>query len=117
MASFQTITLIIAIVILLILLIVIGINIGTAQSKMPWPPVVGDCPDYWLDIGVNGSQCVVNINQDNKGKATSPMDFSGSTYQGSGAACAKYTWANTNNVSWDGITYGVTNPCAKLLGS
>ena len=117
MASFQTITLITAIVILLILLIVIGININTAQSSAPWPPVVGECPDYWLDIGVNGSQCVVNANRTNQGNARSPMDFSGSTYQGSGGACAKYTWANTNNVSWDGITYGVQNPCIKFLGS
>ena len=113
MATFQTITLIITIVILLILLIVIGINIGTAQSKMPWPPVVGHCPDYWLDIGINGSQCVVNTNQDNKGKSTSPMNFSVPTFQGGDAACQKYKWANDNNVSWDGITYGVPNPCAK----
>lgn len=117
MASFQTITLITAIVILLILLIVIGINIGTAQTSIPWPPVVGDCPDYWIDIGVSGSKCVVNTNQDNKGTAVSPMDFSGSTYQGSGAACAKYTWAKDNNVSWDGITYGVSNPCETFLAS
>jgi hypothetical protein len=41
------------------------------------------------------------------------MNFSVPTFQGGDAACQKYKWANDNNVSWDGITYGVPNPCAK----
>jgi len=113
--SFQSIILIMAVVILLILLIIIGISISLSQNKIPWPPVVGDCPDYWLDKGANGSMCVVNKNRDNIGNATSPMDFNIPTFKGSQGACAKYNWANTNGVSWDGITYGVPNPCINSL--
>ena len=82
-----------------------------SQNKQTWPPVTGDCPDYWVDQGKGGSQCVVNAKKDNIGLATSPMDFSLPVYSGSNGPCIKYTWANTNKVSWDGITYGVSNPC------
>lgn len=105
----QKITLTLAVVLLLIILIVIGINISSSQNNQPWPPSIGDCPDYWIDMGTKGSQCVVNANRDNMGTATSPADFS--KLQGEGATCNKYNWANYHNVSWDGITYGVPNPC------
>jgi hypothetical protein len=111
MASVQSIILTLAIVILLIILIVIGINISISQNKQTWPPVTGDCPDYWLDRGKGGSQCVVNAKKNNLGLARSPMDFSLPIYSGSNGPCVKYTWANKNKVSWDGITYGVPNPC------
>ena len=55
MASVQSIILTLAIAILLIILIVIGINISMSQNKQIWPPVTGDCPDYWLDRGTGGS--------------------------------------------------------------
>jgi hypothetical protein len=113
MASVQSIILTLAIAILLIILIVIGINISMSQNKQVWPPVTGDCPDYWIDQGKGGSQCAVNAKRDNIGLATSPMDFSLPVYSGSNGSCIKYTWANTNKVSWDGITYGVPNPCIK----
>lgn len=112
--SFQSIVLTLAVVLLLIILIVIGVNINMAQNKQPWPPSVGVCPDYWMDLGTGGSQCTVNIKNDNLGISTSPMDFSGAAYQGSGGACAKYNWAISKKVSWDGITYGVPNPCINI---
>lgn len=111
MASIQSIIMTSAVVILLIILITIGINISMAQNKQAWPPVTGKCPDYWLDLGKDGSQCVVNTRNDNAGAATSPMNFNTSTFMGSTGNCAKYNWATSNNVSWDGITYGVPNPC------
>ena len=60
MATIQSIILTLAIAILLIILIVIGINISMSQNKQTWPPVTGDCPDYWVDQGKGGSKCVVN---------------------------------------------------------
>ena len=113
MATVQSIILTLAIVILLIILIVIGININMSQNKQTWPPVTGDCPDYWLDRGAGGSKCEVNAKKDNIGLATSPMDFSLPIYSGSNCDCIKYTLANNNKVSWDGITYGVPNPCIR----
>ena len=111
MASIQTIIMTSAIVILLIILITIGINIRTAKKNQVWPPLIGNCPDYWLDLGKDGSQCVVNGKANNLGIATSPMNFNTAAYMGSAGTCAKYNWAIANKVSWDGITYGVPNPC------
>jgi hypothetical protein len=39
------------------------------------------------------------------------MDFTKAPYIGAASTCAKYKWANSCNVTWDGITSGVTNPC------
>ena len=39
------------------------------------------------------------------------MNFNNAPYTGTTGACAKYNWANNCGVSWDGITYGVNNPC------
>jgi len=46
---------------------------------------------------------------------TSPYNLSGTvggyTFTGSNGACHKRDWATANGISWDGITYGVSNPC------
>jgi hypothetical protein len=109
--TFQSIVVIASIIILTIALIVIGISLKMAKTDVSWPPLIGDCPDYWLDRGEGGSDCVVNQQGANQGTATSPMNFSVSPYNGSNGNCQKYRWATNNNVSWDGITYGVQNPC------
>jgi len=33
------------------------------------------------------------------------------TFTGTNGACHKRDWATYNGISWDGITYGVSNPC------
>ena len=43
---------------------------------------------------------------DIKGKYGLFQDFSGQDN------CGKYTWATGSNNTWDGITYGVPNPCS-----
>jgi hypothetical protein len=35
----------------------------------------------------------------------------GYTFTGTNGACNKRNWATFNDISWDGITYGVSNPC------
>ena len=110
--TFQKVILTIAVVGLILMLVIIGLSMyKSTSSGMVWPPMVGSCPDYWLDRGKGGSQCVVNAKKNNLGLARSPMDFSLPIYSGSNGPCVKYTWANKNKVSWDGITYGVPNPC------
>lgn len=113
--NFQKIVLAIAIVLLIIALIFIGISLAKAKQKEQWPPIVGDCPDYWLDLSGNGKMCV---NALNLGKCNIPtsdnknaMNFSGNTFLGTKGTCAKYKWAKGCEVTWDGITSGVTNPC------
>ena len=53
-------------------------------------------------------------------KITDPVNLSGTitgangttyTFTGSNGACNKRNWADFNGISWDGITYGVSNPC------
>jgi hypothetical protein len=113
MEAFQRIVLIIAIVILIFTLLFIGVKLN--QQKMGnWPPIIGDCPDYWVDVSGNGARCVntkdLGTCKSSSGKHLN-MDFTTSQFTGSNGLCAKYTWANNCGVSWDGITYGVNNPC------
>jgi hypothetical protein len=109
MASFQKIVLTAAIVILIIALIFIGLALRAGQKNMSWPPVVGDCPDYWVDTKGSGANCV---NVKNLGTCkTKSMNFTTSNFTGSNGTCNKYTWATNCGVSWDGITYGVSDPC------
>jgi hypothetical protein len=117
MANFQGIVLMISVIIFIIAVLLIGYILYQGKSKQTWPPLVGDCPDYWVDMSGKGSQCV-NV-QDlgtchaPSGKKHLTMDFSVAPYVGNNSSCSKYQWANRCGVTWDGITYGVNNPCSK----
>ena len=113
--TFQKIILIFAILGLIILLVIIGISLSKSKSKMVWPPVVGSCPDYWLDLKGDGEAC---YNAKSLGKCNLPrtgqkntMNFNVSPFNAENGTCSKYTWASRCGVTWDGITYGVNNPC------
>ena len=117
MASFQSVLLMIASVILIIMLIYIALMLHYANSSQPWPPVIADCPDYWVDTSGNGGGCtnVQNLGTctaGSNGKQNYAIDFTSPAFSGSKGMCAKYNWANSCQVSWDGITYGGNNPCA-----
>lgn len=126
MQSFQKFVLISAIVVLIVVLVLIGFALNNVNESV-WPPVIGDCPDYWLDMSGNGSVCA---NVKNLGNGTCKpagsdkyltMDFSQPAFLGGNAMCSKYKWATSCGVTWDGITYGVENPCSasgtNLTGS
>ena len=68
--SFQTISLYVMLAILIVLLIIIGYNMSNALKKTQWPPLRGDCPDFWFDQGSGGSRCTVNANGVNRGTFT-----------------------------------------------
>ena len=115
--NFQKIVLTIAIVSLIVTLIFIGFALNKAKQEEQWPPLIGDCPDYWVDLSGNGSMCV---NTHSLGKCNVPsqdntnyMDFTTSVFTGNNSTCAKYTWATGCNVTWDGINSGVKNPCSE----
>jgi hypothetical protein len=108
METFQKIILYSAIIILIVILIIIGIAFSYAKNEQ-WPPLVPECPDFWIADGSgNNTQCV-NVKDlgtcQAVGTKHKKMNFTGFDN------CAKYTWANNCNVTWDGITYGVSNPC------
>lgn len=115
--TFQKIIVAIAIIVLILVLVFVGIALSKSKQTAQWPPIVGNCPDYWLDLTGNGSSC---FNEQSLGKCNIPspddknvMDFSASPYNTVDGNCAKYTWAKNCGVAWDGITYGVSNPCVR----
>jgi len=111
--NFQKAMLLFFIIILLVCLIFIGVVLVNSKSTEQWPPLIGDCPDYWVDTSGNGSKCVntKNLGKCNVGSDVQTMDFSVAPFTGSNGLCAKYNWANSCALTWDGITYGVPNPC------
>jgi hypothetical protein len=115
--NFQKIVLTIAIIVLIVVLILIGLSLSKVAYEENWPPIVGACPDYWVDLSGNGEQC---FNSHNLGRCNIPtkdnentMNFNQSPFNSIDGTCAKYKWAKTCNVSWDGITLGIQNPCDK----
>jgi hypothetical protein len=130
MDSFQKGILILAIIILLLALIFIGMTLKSTKN-ITWPPITADCPDYWTikgsvdgsgnDASGNSTSSGQNVCVNVKNLGTCPaqngqkhliMNFNTDTYTGSQGLCNKYTWANNCGVSWDGITYGINNPCS-----
>ena len=119
--NFQSIVLTIAILLLIVTLIFIGIALSKSKYTNVWPPITGDCPDYWVDLSGNGEACYNNKNlgaqncsqstYNSSYKDKKVMDFTTPAFSGDNGTCTKATWANKCGISWDGITYGVSNPC------
>ena len=119
--SFQKTILFIAIFILLIFLLFIGLSLSYSTKNATWPPVSSSCPDYW---GIDGSgNCINNRKLGTCNKPLLPgqqyftINFNQAPYTGSMGDCAKYGWANNCNVAWDGVNYGVSNPCQESTNS
>jgi hypothetical protein len=117
MEGFQKTVLIVAIIILIITLIVIGVALSKKSAEIGWPPMVPQCPDYWTIDGSGNNAICVNVKDlgtcKSVGSKHKTMNFNTSEFTGSQGTCNKYNWATNCNVSWDGITYGVSNPCQQ----
>jgi hypothetical protein len=121
MEGFQKSVLVIAIITLILTLVLIGLALNSAKNNMSWPPLVGSCPDYWVDLSGNGAACfnpkkLGHCNIPTSASEKNTMDFSGSIFTGDDGLCNKKKWATNcsdpnNPVTWDGITYGVVDPC------
>lgn len=114
--TFQKTVLVIAIVVLVLTLIIIGLVLSKSGQHTNWPPFVGQCPDYWVDLSGNGEAC---YNSHRLGRCNIPsngnkhvMNFNQSPFTDPDGTCAKYKWATSCQVTWDGITSGVKNPCS-----
>ena len=104
MDAFQKTTLVIASVILMICLVFEGVILSNKVGSQVYPPSVGNCPDYWLDVCGNGTVCIDKYNPNNS--ITFPVGVS---------TCNQYiatTAGQYGYVPWDGINYGVPNPCS-----
>lgn len=114
MSRFQKTVLIIAIILLILTLIVVGIALKKAVSTQTWPPIIPECPDYWfVDGSGNNTKCVnlKDLGTCNPSSGHLTINFNVAPFNGTNGNCEKYNWANKCGVSWDGITYGVANPC------
>jgi hypothetical protein len=121
--NFQKIVLTIATVLLIIILVVIGLSLSKSSREENWPPIIGECPDYWVDMSGNGQECFNShslgrcnlpsdlANQTNVNEHKTTMNFNQSPFTGDNGNCAKYRWAKACGVTWDGITSGVKPPC------
>lgn len=115
---FQKLVLTMATILLLVILVVIGVSLSKGGVQDNWPPIVGECPDYWVDMSGNGEAC---FNSHSLGRCNVPsansknnmMNFNQPPFTGDNGVCSKYNWATKCQVTWDGITSGITNPCNK----
>jgi hypothetical protein len=112
---FQKIVLIIATILLILTLVIIGASLSKASENETWPPVVGDCPDFWVDMSGNGEACfnshsLGTCNIPSKGNPNT-KNFNEYPFTGENGECANHTWAESCRVIWDGINSGVKNPC------
>jgi len=116
MKNFQKTVLIIAVIILVVVLIFIGVSLKYMAHNLKWPPMIPECPDYWVMNGSGNSTTCINtknlgICPPQSGKPHLTMNFNDAPFVGSNGLCNKYNWATKCDISWDGITYGVNNPC------
>ena len=117
MPNFQMIVIYLGITLLLIALILIGYTFYTNKVTEQWPPIIGDCPDYWVDTSGNGGNCVNTHNLGNGTCSAKTMNFSVAPYIGSTGLCAEYKWATACGITWDGITSTVPSPCDPSYNS
>jgi hypothetical protein len=126
--KFQSIVIII-LCILLVITLLSFYYIASTPGKVPYPKTIPMCPDYYYQTTTlpNGSvRCkalpVMEQTLIKYGKNTSCGNptFTSAYYTGTNAKCLKYTWCkscgsmpNWDGPAWDGITYGVQNPCAS----
>ena len=111
--NFQKIVLTVAIVIFIILMIFIASALHENKYKVGYPPVISECPDYWLDnrgetsadeLNNNKNSKCVNVKNLGNGACQKEMEFTGSYWSGEGGNCNKYKWAKSCDLTWDGIT-------------
>ena len=113
---FQKSVLVIAIIALILILVLIGLALSSGSSGQSWPPIVGSCPDYWVDLSGNGEAC---FNTQSLGRCNIPTEGENGTknfnvppYNGADGLCKKFQWSQGCGMTWDGIKYGVSNPCS-----
>ena len=105
-------------ILLVIILFVMAFMMNKQDENSEWPPYIANCPDYWLDLSSNGSQCYNAKSLGTCGIPTTEnknvVDFTSELYAGSNGNCNKQKWATKCGVTWDGITYGYgkNDPCS-----
>jgi hypothetical protein len=114
MVNFQKGTLIIASIILVITLSFVAISFGNIKNDSKYPPVVSDCPDYWISKSDTTENICVNPHKNlGNSDCSKTVDFSQVRWLGEIGACNKRTWAKSCNLTWDGVTNSNKNTCNR----
>ena len=114
MELYQRIVLGIAIVLLIAAYIMIYFTL--VDNNKNWPPSVAKCPDYW-EYNAANDMCESN-NGFNEGKLKPKDSEDFVIYPDNGetltqkSTCDKYKWAKDKEVSWEGLSYGVSMDCS-----
>jgi len=126
METFYIIVITVAIICLILTLTVIGIILSSQKTDVVFPPTKNTCPDYWtaekntegttenkctpssLNVGTyaNVDDVVKKLKDSGYGDGTS-VDFGDpawATNYNTTSECALKSWANKNDISWDGIS-------------
>lgn len=102
--NFQKSVLTIAIILLILALVVFGAMLYV--NKVEYPPVDAQCPDYWIDMsgGMGTGGYCINTKNLGKGSCPSKMNFNTGMWTGDDGLCNKKKWAESCDLTWDGIT-------------
>lgn len=114
--NFQQTVLLVAGIFLVVMFIIIIVSFLLVNKKSKYPPIVGECPDFWemqIDPTDNKPKC---INPHRLGNITTTgcdgsKDFNTIDFSGIDGNCRKATWARNCNLSWDGLTNN-SNVCS-----
>jgi len=117
METFYISVISVASVLFFITLITFSFLIFRNSKNEIYPPILNDCPDYWIN---NGDTCIVPVNNINVGyditalkdpKLTpgangNEINFSDPAWATSdiNVTCAKKKWANKFGILWDGVS-------------
>ena len=102
--NFQKTVIIVAGIILVIALSAVAYFSYKAKSTAGYPPIIPECPDYWVSEEANGKNQCVNKNDMGSDSCAKVMDFSKSPWIGDSGLCRKLEWAKKCDLSWDGVT-------------
>ena len=102
--SYQKTVMRMFVIVLVIILVAYGIMLYNASSTDIYPPVQANCPDWW--VSKTQADKNVCINEKNLGSHTcnSTMDFDTDEWKGAEHICKKKKWAQSCDLTWDGIT-------------
>lgn len=102
--TFQKTVLIIGAVLLILILLVISIALYRNKTTGDFPPVISDCPDYWVSQLESGQNICSNVKHLGKASCSKKMNFNKPPWNGSDSVCYKSKWAKACDLTWDGIT-------------
>tara|TARA_A100001015_G_scaffold33066_1_gene36661 strand:+ start:32 stop:364 length:333 start_codon:yes stop_codon:yes gene_type:complete len=104
MNQFQNIVMGIAIISLISLFIIFGVMLYYAKSKEIYPPVIPNCPDYWLNQKRGKQELCYNHLNLGKDSCNKTINFNTEKWKGVDHICKKKQWALNCDLTWDGIT-------------